>query len=122
MWEGQGRIDAHVLPRAWPHSNLGHALGNTCASIRPCPSHIRKAARGESCGDAAQQAVAGDGGRVGRCWAGALGVRPPRLNRGVRPLRVALTVKYETEHDAVAGHESRNRELVTRIVAKGGSL
>ena len=28
--------------------------------------------------------VAGDGGRVGGCWAGALGVRPPRLNRGVR--------------------------------------
>src|SRR2546426_1395774 len=34
-------------------------------------------------GRAAQQPVAGDGGRVGRWYAGALGVRPPRLNRGV---------------------------------------
>lgn len=33
---------------------------------------------------AAQQPVAGDSGRVGRCWTGALGVRPPGLNRGVR--------------------------------------
>src|SRR6266566_948993 len=33
--------------------------------------------------DAAQQPVAGDGGRVGRSMAGAMGVRPPRLNRSV---------------------------------------
>jgi hypothetical protein len=33
---------------------------------------------------AAQQPIAVGVGRVGRQWAGALGVRPPRLNRSVR--------------------------------------
>src|SRR6266705_4959133 len=42
-------------------------------------------ARGKHCqsATAAEQPVAGDVGRVGRWWCGALGVRPPRLNRGV---------------------------------------
>src|SRR5207245_2321537 len=42
---------------------------------------------------AAQQPVAGDGRRVGSRYAGALGVRPPRLNRGVRPKGAGVTLK-----------------------------
>ena len=40
---------------------------------------------------AAEQPVAGDGGRVGRWYAGALGVRPPRLNRGVSQTVMEVT-------------------------------
>jgi hypothetical protein len=42
---------------------------------------------GNAEGRAAEQPVAGDGRRVGRRRAGASGVRPPRLNRSVRPTK-----------------------------------
>src|SRR5437867_5941617 len=79
-------------------------------------------ARGKHCqpATAAEQPVAGDVGRVGRWWSGALGVRPPRLNRSVRPLKVKMNVDLAHALYAIGRLPGESLpELASELLSKG---